>query len=176
MNCLNPSGTSPLIILLKKPASASARFKSCLSFKFNLLAALMYKSRESQLIPVALPLFRCDNDFNTCLGVILNLRLVPPLLVDELEGSALVHPRWREGGWSFRSTCRLLSFINATGACLVMRAFADLKLSRSAASCAERWICTGDSTCCLGVLETTWCALSYNSLILPCLNFRISHW
>lgn len=58
----------------------------------------------------------------------------------------------------------------------MIRALADLKLSRSAATCAERWIWTGDSTCCFGVLDTTWCASSYSSLILPCLNFRSRWW
>jgi hypothetical protein len=85
---------------------------------------------------------------------------VPPLLVQELEGPALVHPCWSDGGWRFWRTCKLLSLINATGACLVMRALADLKLSRSVASCAKRFICTGNSTCCLGVLDTTWCTVA----------------
>ena len=86
---------------LKKPVKALALDKSLLSLRLSLLAALMYKSSESQLMPVALPLLRCERVCTTCDGVALNLRFVPPLRVEVPD---FLQPLLRDGGWSFSST------------------------------------------------------------------------
>jgi hypothetical protein len=90
-----------------------------------------------------------------CLGVNMTLRLVPPLLVD-LVG--LTQPRHRDGGCRFRRTWILESLMRATGACLVTLAFADLKLSKSAANCAAFCTSTGllACSCSRGVLLWIW--------------------
>jgi hypothetical protein len=64
----------------------------------------------------------------------------------------LMQPRLRDCGCKFWSTCKLESLISTTSACLVTLAFALLKLSRSAATCAASWTLTGDAACCFGVL------------------------
>ena len=148
MNLLNWSGTSPFTILLKNCANAVACLLPSGSDSLILLAVLMYISNESQCTPVALPRLRCERVWSTCLGVKRSLFRVPPLLVDFV---ALTPPRRRDLGCRFCSTWRLESLIRATGACLVMRAFAVLKLSKSAASWAERW-----TVCCSGAGVLAW--------------------
>lgn len=106
----------------------------------------------------------------TSLGVVTNLRRVPPLRVLIL---GLLQPRWRDGGWRFCSAWRFQSLMSATGACLVTCALELLKLSRSAASCAACWTLTGDAACCFGVLLVISRDSPYNSRSLPCLNLRI---
>ena len=92
-----------------------------------------------------------------CFGVKLSFRLVPPVLVLRL---GLQHPLSSEGGWRFCSTCRLSLLIDAMGACLQILAFADLKLSRLAASCADLWMLGGFCACSNGDLLCTSCDYS----------------
>ena len=57
--------------------------------------------------------------------------------------------RFRVSGKSFSTDGRLVSLMGATGKVFVRRAFADLKLSLSAASWADFWMVSGFSRNCL---------------------------
>ena len=83
------------------------------------------------------------------------------------------------GGWRSWSTSMLLSLMLATGRCLTRRAYAERGLSRSAASCAARWISTGSSqNSFLDLLEMALLS-SYKSCIWPDWNrwsLRVTSW
>ena len=82
-------------------------------------------------MPGAFPLFKWVKVLSTFLGVNRTFRCVPP---DRVDSVVLIHPLLIDGGCKFCRMCKLSSLILATGACFVTLAWADLKLSKSAAS------------------------------------------
>ena len=72
----------------------------------------------------------------------------------DLRGLSSV--RFREGGWRSWRRPMLSSLMLATGICLTRRAYADLGLSRSAASWAAFCVSTGSSVYCFLVLLLIW--------------------
>ena len=160
--------TSPLAMMVKNRASTLTSILHCSPFSIDRLykpAILMKMSRESSSGPGAFPRERRERIGMISFGERVNrpLRRLLGLADCLLDLRGLSSVRFREGGWRSWRMPMLSSLMLATGICLTRRAYADLGLSRSAASWAAFCVSTGSLVYCFLVLLLIWLLLSKRS-------------